>query len=390
MKISIRDIKSYTFAVVFILIGVLGGILTWFFVRNQLYRMVPTLYLVLAQISLGLFVYFKDRDNEINSSFLLFSVAVASWNAIAMVVTSPSRPSGMMIWDKLIFVPAALMLAGLFDFTLLFPRRSASYSSLRRGFLYLVPVLLILTIPFDLIIKDTQLINGTISPIFGAAYPLFVIYALVYVIASLLHLITSYFRSSGVARGQLRYIFLGVFLLCVGLVLTNLLLPWFGLAGLAELGPLFSLFPLTFTAYAIVKHRLMDISVIISRFVAEFIAVFILGTIYLLIVWLYWANVSVRIDAPFVVSTIIFGILVGQFYQRLRLFFQTTADKLFLRGKYDYYDTLSEASTRAGEKLSIPSILNILYDAFYNAIEISNPQIFMLRKLLSRIKRAGK
>jgi signal transduction histidine kinase len=72
-----------------------------------------------------------------------------------------------------------------------------------------------------------------------------------------------------------------------------------------------------------------------------------------------------------------YGILVGQTHQRIRLFIQTTSDKLFLRGKYDYYKELSDASTKVGEKLSLPSILRILYETFYNVVEVSNPRIFL-------------
>jgi len=73
----------------------------------------------------------------------------------------------------------------------------------------------------------------------------------------------------------------------------------------------------------------------------------------------------------------LYGILVGRTYQDLRLFFQTSSDKLFLQGRYDYYKSLSDASSRVGQKLALPDILKVLYDTFDNVVEITNPRVFL-------------
>ena len=98
-------------------------------------------------------------------------------------------------------------------------------------------------------------------------------------------------------------------------------------------------------AYAIMKHRLMNISVVISRATAEILATFFLGVGYVLFVWLYRLYISTRLNLLFVALSILFSISVEQVYPSFRTFFQTTSDKLFLRGKYDYYKALSDASS---------------------------------------------
>ncbi|MBI5408295.1 MAG: hypothetical protein HZA14_02910 [Nitrospirae bacterium] len=134
---------------------------------------------------------------------------------------------------------------------------------------------------------------------------------------------------------------------------------------------------LTFTAYAIVKHRLMDIKVVISRTAAWVLATALLMGIYFGGVWLYLSYVSREIGAWFLTGNAIYGIMVGEMFHRIRLFFQTSSDKLFLRGKYDYYKELSEASSRVVARLSVPEILKVLYDTFYNVVEIGNPRIYL-------------
>jgi len=121
----------------------------------------------------------------------------------------------------------------------------------------------------------------------------------------------------------------------------------------------------------------MDMSILISRTVAEVLTVLFHGTIYLSLAQVYQIYFSPRIDLPFLAWTLIYGIIVGQSHLKLRLFFQTTSDKLFLHGKYDYYRTLAEASTKVGEKLSLGHILQILYATFHDSVEISNPRVFL-------------
>lgn len=99
----------------------------------------------------------------------------------------------------------------------------------------------------------------------------------------------------------------------------------------------------------------MDISVVISRAVAEILAILFHGTIYLILVWLYQTFASPTIDLPFLVWTVLYGILVGQTHQGIRLFLQTTSDKLFLRGRYDYYRALADASSKVGKSFPCPT-----------------------------------
>jgi signal transduction histidine kinase len=130
-------------------------------------------------------------------------------------------------------------------------------------------------------------------------------------------------------------------------------------------------------SYTITKQRLMDISVVISRTVAWAITVIFLGVIYGALVWVYRTFVTSQIDWFFFAGTVIFGILVGETFQRIRLFVQTTSDKLFLRGKYDYYQELEALSSEITKRLSMDNILTILKKAFLDIIEVSHPRIYL-------------
>jgi signal transduction histidine kinase len=176
---------------------------------------------------------------------------------------------------------------------------------------------------------------------------------------------------------RVRYLLLALVIICVMAVIFNVVLPWLGNYNLIWVGTYSAIFLTGLTSYAILKHHLMDISIVISRTVAEILAMVFFGVIYILMAWGYYHYISPRLTLTFLTLTILFGVLLVLAQQKIRFFLQTSADKLFLRGKYDYYTVLTEASSRVAEKLSLASILQILYSTFYNAVEVSNPRIFL-------------
>jgi hypothetical protein len=125
----------------------------------------------------------------------------------------------------------------------------------------------------------------------------------------------------------------------------------------------------------------MDISVVISRTLAELITVAFLGSIYIILVLFYRNYVTTSVNFPFIAWTILYGVLVGQTHDRIRFFIQTTADKVFLKGKYDYYKELSEISSQITMSLSVENILQTLHKAFYEVLEVSNPKIYLMNEL---------
>ncbi len=229
----------------------------------------------------------------------------------------------------------------------------------------------------NLFLKDIAIKAGVVQGAYGPFFPVYSIFTAGIMLFLLLRTLQYALIFRGAKGTQARYIFLGLLGYIIITTFVSLILPLFGYAQFGFLDSPSSLLFIGFTTYAVVKHRLMDISVIISRAVAEVLAVVFLGSIYLGLVWFHRTYVSTTIGVAFVAWTFAYGILVGQTHQRIRIFIQTTSDKLFLRGKYDYYKELSEASLQVGEKLSLSSILGILYRVFYEVVEISNPRIFL-------------
>jgi len=336
-------------------------------------------YFVLSQVFLGTFVFIQNPKAKINFYFALFSYCLALWNYFAILIFRLPLTQPFYWVDWVIYIPAILMIYYLFYFSVVFPAEKKYFSETIHWLTLIIPIGLIavLLAEHDLIINGVAAIDGTRAPVFGQGYSVFVLYVMSYMAAVMFNLRQSYKDASLSEKAQLLYFILGAVIAILGFLATNLILPWSTTASLEWMGSLFSLVFLAFTAYAIVKAHLMDISVVISRSLAEIVTIIFLGSLFLGIAWICITYLSSQIGLVFLSISIIYGIIVGHTYERVRLFFQTTSDKLFLHGKYNYYRSLSDASARVGQKLSLENILQVLYETFHEVVEISNPRVFL-------------
>jgi len=130
-----------------------------------------------------------------------------------------------------------------------------------------------------------------------------------------------------------------------------------------------SVYPLIIT-YAITKKHLMDISVVISKSIAYALTMIILGIGYLLLVIFYKWYVSSRIDSLFILLSIAYGIFVGFSFERFMVFLQTTSDKVFLKGRYGFRDSLTYFVNRLFRVVSLEDLRKVFEDARVEVVEL--------------------
>ncbi len=108
--------------------------------------------------------------------------------------------------------------------------------------------------------------SGWISRKTGPLYPFFSAYLLVGWVTGLALVATKWRRAHGQARAQLQYLGVGLLLSVSMAMFLNLALPLFtGLSTYTWLGPYSALILLALVAHAIIRHRLLDLRLVIHR-----------------------------------------------------------------------------------------------------------------------------
>ncbi len=292
---------------------------------------------LLVNLGLGIFVFLKNRHSLVNILFSLFVLGIVGWGGTIFALLGFGAD---LLTVRLTFSFAALMLISFLLFSLVFPEKGNPKKLIFYLLAFLGVIFFTLPLLGDLIVNSVSVEKTFIAVGFGSLYPLYGLFAPFCIIGALIILIKKYFSSAHAPRLQLKYLFLGGTLFLVPAVFTNLLLPsLFNIWDFNGLGPAFSFFMVLATSYAIVRHHLMDISVIIR-----------LGTIYgVLFAIISFIFVSL---AGFVgqFTSGWFAILLPSLFitfgfMPLKTFIETTTDSIFFRKKYrvaDIIDTLNK------------------------------------------------
>lgn len=137
------------------------------------------------------------------------------------------------------------------------------------------------------------------------------------------------------------YFLIGLAISSITVLITNSILPLLGTNKYNQLGPLSTIFLTSFLTYSIVKHRLFDIRIIISRSFATLIALSIYTLCYFGTQFIF-SKFSLFHLEPF--SNFIFFVVSVISFNSLRLFIQTTAEITFLKTTHDYQKMALEFS----------------------------------------------
>jgi signal transduction histidine kinase len=219
----------------------------------------------IISLGVGYFLTIGERrgehhDEAINDYLSLLLAAGAAWNLSIfwMLQTGFQFLAGIPFFITSFLPP----------FTFLLISRFAGKSSKRIFWLAILPAVLmaLATLWPGAVVGGYHIESGYIVPEkFGSLFPIFFSYFVIYSIIIFIQLFKSLKIASGIKRLQLIYLIIGFGLAALFGSLFNLVLPVFHVNELNNVGPIFILFITSATAYAIDKHYIYDISVVLSE-----------------------------------------------------------------------------------------------------------------------------
>ena len=292
-----------------------------------------------------MYVWRARPDSKINFRFAILTLSIAGW-----VLGIGGVQSGVHTeaWGRVTFVAACVMPAAFLTFSRVFPATSAWPPA---SFLWTAvgvgSTLAVLSGTTRLIAYDISLTTTGIQRSSGPLFHLFTLYFLACLITALSVFIGKWRRERGLARAQLQYLGIGLLVLSVGGITTNLMIPIFtGRSTLSWLGPYFTLPLVALVGHAIIRHRLMDLRIFISRGLAY--ALSMAGASALLIagarlLFPTWEVETPLVHPNFVIVAIVALAMLSSPAQR---FFSRVMDPYLFRGGIEYSSALRGATRR--------------------------------------------
>ncbi|MEA3493091.1 MAG: ATP-binding protein [Candidatus Margulisiibacteriota bacterium] len=298
------------------------------------------LFTSIASLSLGIFVVFKGRKLQ-NTTLGWLSFAMALWCFGQFMGEIAGNKELVLFWTRA-GVGAAVFIPIFFLHFILSLVGKAFAEKRTIGLVYGLGIMFLGLDFTAFFVADIEPALGfRYYPKPGVVYPFFAIFIFSCFGYGLLRLFLAYRDAYGARRNQLLYVLVAAIIGFSGGVTTFFPIWGINFPILSHYSlPLY----LLITVYAIVKHRLLDISVIIRESLiystltllfAGFYALAVLATNYLLLRF---------VDFPPVLTVILVVFASVLVFQPVREKVQRGVDRLFFRGEFGYQKTIDDLS----------------------------------------------
>lgn len=331
---------------------------------------------VIGDIVIGSVVILKGQNRKLSYFYALMSFAIATWafGCFGQSVFLDNK-SLALIFDKIIYT-AAVFAPVIFLNTVYVIRNKKN--SFLIYFFYLIASLIVLT---NWIIPLRQeFFISTVDLRYGfrfAAVPLlgwwgFVsFYSLVSTVV-LIELLIGYLKAVGLEKIRFQYFLVATTFLAFGgymylMLIANIYIP--------QIDNVFHFLYSFIMAYAILKHSLMDIGLIIKKITSYiFSALFIIATFWIAVYYTY-SNYWITL-----ITILLLGLFWSFFAIPFKDFLITTARRAFIKGYYNQDEILTDISNKLSVEKNREEIFNILAKDLDTALELEKIEIIVAER----------
>ncbi len=329
-------------------------------------------------------VYLRNPRSATHKIFSLLGLSILFWLVLTYLSYRPwDTPTTLfLIRLSTFFAP----LICLFFFLLAHTFPSAKLKLTRKRFTLLAiitsVVMILLISPFAF--TELAYVNNFPSPTPGFGIIPFVLYVILTISAAIFILFKRLRHSIGVEKQQIKIVLLGILLMPGLIILTNVIpVTLFNNNTLVPLTPLYPLVFQLLTAYAIVKHRLMDIRFIIVRSIAYILLLLFIALGYIAILFdiAYFVNrgrPSIEALQDLVVPTLL-ALFFAISFQQLRRVFEKITDRIFYRDRYDSNELLWSLSRIMASTLYLTDLSNQILEKLLSEMRINYGSIVLVR-----------
>ena len=289
-----------------------------------------SIFVVLANLSLGLFVWLKGRKKKTNIWFFVLTIGVSLWPIANYLSLQDFDKNTVLFWMRVVMSLAVMQGMFFLFFIISFTKQKIQIKN-RLYIYYLIVVILTIIISFSpLLFSDVKFENNNRIPVVSSGLLLFVLVSIGSIAGGLTLLLRYYNKEVGITKLQSKYILIGVFVMFILLIIFNFgLVVVFHISSFVNLGPLFILPFTILTSYAILKYRLMDIRVVVRKGVVHFISIAIILFLFVYLLFFIQRFLVDQYQWNEQSSLIILVLFIALTIEPLRQFLSTVVDKVF-------------------------------------------------------------
>jgi len=309
-------------------------------------------------LALSLLILISNPKKRENQSLFALVFAMFIWLATNLATNLSPTQELAMFFGKSTLIGAALIPYFFWVFVQFYLKKKVTWFKLAMW--GIVPLIVLIAMPTSLNIQSIDAYGLNTKT--GSIYFLVIVMLLVYFSVGLWQLRVLYRdkQTTAVKRAQLRYIFAGIIAALVPTFLINAVLPVVtGDTLIILYGPNAVIFLAIFTSIAIIKHRLLDIRLIVARSLAYVLLLGSLVAVYAILVVLFTQEIPLPDSLSFVKEAVPFiaAILVALSFGPLKRFFDKYTNRFFYQDAYEAQSLLNDLNSMLVATLDVNTIL---------------------------------
>ncbi len=345
----------------------------------------PWTMLIVAciHLAIGALVFFRAKKNWATTLFLLYIFFTALWSTSTAFFALTTELNIAIFWAKTIFIAGSFIPYFVYCFSRNFPVTGKQFGLYQYLLLAIPPLSLDAVIIFTtwfIISVDPAISDARERIIYGPAAPIFGAYFFVYILMSFLSLQLKYRQARSIERLQISYALQAIILVTALTGITNVILPAiFNVHIFSALGPFFSLLFDGITAYAIMRHRLFNMEIIIKRSIFYAALIGVILALYLIVIFV----IDTIFQSGIIQNNLFLTILIMAVcftaitFAPLEQWVQRVTARVFFKGKYDYRRTLQDLGRSIGGVIELDELLHRVSRLIQQTIKVDRVFFFI-------------
>lgn len=330
----------------------------------------PPFTAAIFSISLGGFVFFKNRKSSVHISFALFCLSLFIWLFGYTITYSIQDETVAVFFARLSCTGAMFTAPSCYYFSVSYLKRNKEKTAVLLSYL-----IFLLIAPFSM--TSNYFLSGVYKYYWGyyskagMLHPLHLLIFFGIFIRSFWLLFYSYKEkrtTSHFKANQIQYIFYGYIAALIGAIDY---IPKYGVE-FYPFGFLFEIIFVSVIAYAILRYRLMDINLVFKRTAVYSLSAGILTSLFVVIVISMTKLLSERAGITSFTIMVIAAITIAILFNPLKNRIQKIIDKIFYKKTYDYYSTIQKVSHELASMLDLKKIHSFVGDTVFSTLGLKN------------------
>ena len=322
---------------------------------------------VIVYVLLFIVVYFSKPQNALRTRFRLYLLAMTIWSLAAFIVLKDYGHT--LFWFRLMTSSALASMSALFYFT-----QAAVMKKIRiTPLIYIYGLIVILINQFtNLFTISAEVSNGELIfensqfIVIGAGLSSLVMLFSVFLLLN----------NTRTARDETQFSRYSLFAVAIIIILIGGSLNFTELAKY-PVDILANLIAALIITYAILRHQLLDIKVVIRKSLLYAIPTIFVGVIYFLFISLALQVFSSNAKENLFFLSLIVSIFAALLVQPFRDYLQKFIDKLFFRERYNTVQMLERVSRAASSVINLDELTSMILNEITSAIHIQKAAMFL-------------